>query len=155
MDRLVEVLFFVHVERLVYHDTSYGSSDRIAVLGGQHTFALLFGDEFVIEAGQSDFVAFERGDLHRAGELVVVVDELYLDGALRVERACPQPLLNRVVHGQVEALDHLLHQPARLENVDLVVDIAARLESGQVAEGLQLHVTALRLSFTRIVAVRL
>ena len=105
--------------------------------------ALLFGNELVIESGQTDPVSFERGDLHRTGELVVVVDKLHVDGALRIERPRAQPLADGVVRGQVEALDDLLHQPARLEEVDLVVDVAARLESGQIAEGLQLDVSAL------------
>ena len=103
----------------------------------------MLGNEFIVELGQADFVAFERRDLHRQRLLVVVVDELHVDRGLSVEVAPAEAFAHRVVDRQVQALDHVGHQAARLEDEDLVVDVAAVLETRQVAECRQVHVAAL------------
>ena len=51
--------------------------------------------------------------------------------------------MNGVRFGEVEASDDFGHQPARLEDIDFVVDAALGLEAGQVAEGRELGCAAL------------
>ena len=132
----------VHERRLVYDHLPQRGGDRVAVLGADDPALLLLGEVLVVEVRQLDPAVLEFGHLQRKA-LVVVVDEIDLDGRAAVEVERPQPVPYGIVDRQVEALHHLRHQPVRLEDVDLVVDVAAVLETYQVAESAQLHVAAL------------
>ena len=126
----------------MYDHLPQRGGDRVAVLGADDPALLLLGEVLVVEVRQLDPAVLEFGHLQRKA-LVVVVDEIDLDGRAAVEVERPQPVPYGIVDRQVEALHHLRHQPVRLEDVDLVVDVAAVLETYQVAENAQLHVAAL------------
>ena len=132
-----------HVERLLHHDLPHGGRDRVSVSRRDDAAALVLGDELVFEPAQPDFVVVERRDLHGERLVVVVVDEFHVDRGLAVEVAPAEPFAHRVVDRQVELLDHVGHQAPRLEDENLVVDVAAVLESRQVAERRQVDVAAL------------
>ena len=132
-----------HVERLLHHDLTHGSRDRVTVSRRDDAAALVLGDELVFEFAQPDFVVVDRRDLHCERLVVVVVDELHVDRGLAVEVAPAEPVAHRIVDRQVELLDHVGHQTPRLEDEYFVVDVAAVLESRQIAECREIHVSAL------------
>lgn len=133
----------VHEQGLVHDHLPDGRGDRIAVFGQNDPLGLLPRHELVLEVRQLDLAVSERGDLQRKLLLGVVVDEIDFDRRTAVQVRRAQPFPHRVVDRQVEALDHLRHQPVRLEDIDLVVYVAAVLESHQIAERAQIRVAAL------------
>ena len=131
------------VERGFHDDLTDGGRQRIAQPSGDGLLAHLRGQLALGELRHGHLVVVEYRDVEAEALVVVGVDERHVDRRLFVERPVVEADARGVVHRQVQPPHHLLHQAARLEYVDFIVDVAARGESGQVGECRQIGLSAL------------